>query len=264
MTESRVEISGELLARLTRYGRVHLREQVSSTNDYAFALAAEQAGDAASPVPALVLARRQTAARGRFRRRWYSDDDSLTFSLLLFPGAEDPPLPTGQLTLLAGLAVCRGVEELTGAQPLIRWPNDVMLSDRKVCGILCEQRKEALVVGVGINVNQAAFPEEEPGLAEAGSIRQATDREWEKLELLEAVLRRFFACLEQVRAGNLPALIEEFKTRSAVLHRRVEAKTMFRRHYGTVVDIDAEGQLIIRRSNGSIVKVNSGQVRRLR
>lgn len=270
MNRNQVHIPGELLARLTRFGRVHIREQVSSTNDYAFGLAepgatGAQAGAAAPDrTPAIVIARRQSAGRGRFRRRWYSDDESLSFSLLLYPEAEDPPLPAGQLTLLAGLAVCRSIEELTGTKPLIRWPNDVMLDDRKVCGILCEQRKDALVVGIGINVNQAEFPEDEPDLEEAGSIRQATDREWERLELLEIILRRFFAALDMVRQGELPKLLEEFKARSAVLHRRVEARTMFRRHYGTVVDIDAEGQLVIRRGNGSIVTVNSGQVRRLR
>ncbi|MFO7675315.1 MAG: biotin--[acetyl-CoA-carboxylase] ligase [bacterium] len=256
MDRNAVEVPGEILARLTRFGRVHLREQVESTNDYAFSLAD-------SREPALVIARRQTRGRGRFRRRWYSDDSSLLFSLLLFPGAEDHPLPAGGLALLAGLAVSRGIEDLTGTRPLIRWPNDVMLDDRKLCGILCEQRREALVVGIGINVNQASFPEMDD-LAEAGSLRLATNREWERLELLETILRRLFAALEQVRRDGLPALMDEYKSRSAVLHRRVEAKTALRRHIGTVVDIDAEGRLVIRRDNGSIVTVNSGQVRRLR
>jgi BirA family biotin operon repressor/biotin-[acetyl-CoA-carboxylase] ligase len=256
MNDSTVEIPGELLARLARFGRVHLREQVDSTNDYAFGLADRRE-------TALVVARRQSAGRGRFRRRWYSDDSSLTFSLLIFPAAEDPPLPPGQLTLLAGLAICCAVEETTGARPGIRWPNDVMLDEKKVAGILCEQRKDALVIGVGINVNQPGFPEDED-LAEAGSIRLATGREIEKLELLDVILRRLLAIIERVRQGELPALMEEFKSRSAVLHRRVEAKTLFRRHIGTVVDIDAEGRLVIRRGDGGIVTVNSGQVRRLR
>lgn len=256
MSNGAVEIPGELLARLARFGRVHLREQVDSTNEYAFSLVERCE-------PAIVLARRQTEGRGRFRRHWYSDDGSLTFSLLLFPDAEDPPLPVGQLTLLAGLAVSQGIQDVTGVRATIRWPNDLMLDEKKICGILCEQRRDALVVGIGLNVNQSVFPEL-PDLAEAGSIAQATGREWERLELLDAILRRFFAILERVRNDELPALLEEFKTRSAVLHRRVEAKTMFRRHIGTVVDIDGEGRLVIRRSDGGIVAVNSGQVRRLR
>ncbi|HDQ98695.1 MAG TPA: biotin--[acetyl-CoA-carboxylase] ligase [candidate division WOR-3 bacterium] len=256
MSDSAVQIPGELLARLARFGRVHLREQVDSTNEYAFSLAARRE-------PAVVLARRQTAGRGRFRRRWFSDDGSLTFSLLLFVGADDPALPIGQLTLLTGLAVSQGIQDVTGARATIRWPNDLMLNERKICGILCKQRRDALVVGIGLNVNQSAFPEI-ADLGEAGSIAQATGREWEKLELLDAILRRFFAILERARNDELPALLDEFKTRSAVLHRRVEARTMFRRHIGTVVDIDSEGRLVIRRSDGGIVAVNSGQVRRLR
>ncbi len=247
------EIPGELLRRLARFGRLHLLDTCQSTNDYAFslALAAE---------PAIVVCRTQTQGRGRFRRQWFSDSDSLTFSVLLLPGPEQAGVVPG-LTQLAGLAVCRAVEELTGLAPRIRWPNDIVLNDKKLAGILCEQRKAAVVVGVGVNVNQSSFPADIP---EPVSLRLATGMPWDRFALLDKILEQFFTLVAEAARGNTQPALEAIKQRSAVLHRRVEVQTLLRRYIGTVIDLDAQGRLVLRTTSGRLVVIGSGQARRLR
>jgi len=132
--------------------RVDYHESIGSTSDRALELGASGEG----PLPLLVLAERQTAGRGRGENRWWSDEGALTFSLLL----EAEQLPIGdwpKIALVAGLAVCRALEQLVLAAELkVKWPNDVYLNGRKVCGILSESvpgTRDRLVVGIGINVN---------------------------------------------------------------------------------------------------------------
>jgi len=274
-------VSGEILIRLARFGRLHLLEECASTNDYALSLADRSD-------TAVVVCRKQTAGRGRFRRAWFSDEDSLTFSVLIpdaaqagtgteagpatggsrFPGGE-AVLPL--LTQIAGLAVGVAVEELCGLEPLIRWPNDVLIGagpksahlsrESKLAGILCEQRKAAIAVGIGVNVNQPAFPADVP---DPVSLRIATGRAWDRYELLDRVLERLFGYAADAVTGRSQALMDEIRKRSSVLHRRVEVQTMFRRFVGTVVDLDAQGRIVLRMANGRVAVIGAGQARRLK
>ncbi|MEN9979252.1 MAG: biotin--[acetyl-CoA-carboxylase] ligase [candidate division WOR-3 bacterium] len=248
-------IAGELLARLTRFGRVYLLDTVGSTNDYAFSLAARKE-------PAVVVARRQTKGRGRFRRRWFADEDSLIFSLLLFTESGFPQ--PAAVTQIAGLALCRAIElGIQTAKPpaMLRWPNDVVISNKKVAGILCEQRGQAVVVGVGVNVNQRQLPE---NLPEAGSLFSVYGQACDKMRLLDLFLEEFSQLLTQMKKGNSQPVWEEIRQRSAVINHRVEVKTLLRRHLGTVIDIDDEGRIVLRSDSGRLVVLSSGQVRQLR
>jgi BirA family biotin operon repressor/biotin-[acetyl-CoA-carboxylase] ligase len=208
------------------------------------------------------VARHQTKGRGRFRRHWHADADSLTFSYLLFFDPEETEL-LAWLTQLVGLSVCLAIEDITDLEPQIRWPNDVLLDDRKVCGILCRQRKDAVVIGVGLNVNQTEFAEE-LNLPEAGSLRVASGRTWDKLELLEKIMEHLLSTLELARQGITDGLLEAVKKHSSVLHRRVEIKTLLRTHIGTVVSIDTKGNIVLRTTRDRIMVIGFGQIRRLR
>jgi BirA family biotin operon repressor/biotin-[acetyl-CoA-carboxylase] ligase len=247
------EVQGEQLAELSRYGSVHLLDEVGSTNDYALGLAAKHA-------TAIVVARRQTTGRGRFRRQWFSDDASLTASLLFFTDTPDFPHPSF-LTHLAGLALSSAIEEVTGLATQTRWPNDIVCQDKKLAGILCEGRRSAVAVGIGLNVNQESFPEDLP---EAGSLRGATGHQWDKLTLLETFIRAMFAGIERVGKGESAQVLADIKERSAVMHRRVEVQTLLRRHVGTVIDLDAEGRIVLRTDSGRLLVLGAGDVRRLR
>ncbi len=256
--ENPEQIPGELLNRIANFGRVYLLDTVSSTNDYAFNLAKEK------QEPAVIIARRQTKGRGRFRRHWFADKDSLTFSVLFF--SEPRSFSPARITQIAGLALCRAIkinlgQDNTGVpHPLIRWPNDILITGKKVAGILCEQRRNAMVVGVGVNINQTSLPE---NLPEAGSLRIAYNRPFDRFVLINAFLTEFFSCLERLQKGD-PTLWAEIRDRSAILHHRVEIRTLLQRHVGTVIDIDDEGRIVLRTDAGKLTLFNVGQVKQLR
>jgi BirA family biotin operon repressor/biotin-[acetyl-CoA-carboxylase] ligase len=247
------EVAGEQLVGLARYGSVHLLDEAGSTNDYALGLAGKHA-------TAIVIARSQTKGRGRFRRQWFSDEGSLTASLLLYADTPDFPRPSF-LVHLAGLALARAVEQTAAVATQIRWPNDVTVGDKKLAGILCEGRRNAVAVGIGLNLNQEQLPEELP---DAVSLSMATGKQWDKFYLLENFLREMFAGIEQTGKGDTAQVLADIKQRSAIMHRRVEVRTLLRKHVGTVIDLDAEGRVVLRTDSGRLVVLGAGEVRRLR
>ncbi|MGQ9678292.1 MAG: biotin--[acetyl-CoA-carboxylase] ligase [bacterium] len=256
------QIPGELLNRIARFGRLYLLETVTSTNDYAFSLAEKQE-------PAIVVAKQQTRGRGRFRRRWFADENSLIFSLLLFPELNQLSLPRSPaiITQIAGLALCQAIENLPItidakplSKPMLRWPNDILLEGKKAAGILCEQRGKALVLGVGVNVNQSTIPQ---SLPEATSLFLFYNQKLDRLQLLELFLNSFFSLLTKL-VSNTNAVWNEVRTRSVIIHHRVEIKTLWRRHLGTVIDIDDEGRVILRTDSGKLAVFSAGQVHQLR
>jgi BirA family biotin operon repressor/biotin-[acetyl-CoA-carboxylase] ligase len=247
------EVTGERLAGLARYGSVHLLDEVDSTNDYALGLAGRHA-------TAIVVARRQTKGRGRFRRQWFSDDDSLTASLLLFTNVPDFPHPSF-IVHLAGLALARAVEQTAGLPTQIRWPNDVTVADKKLAGILCEARRNAVAVGIGLNLNQTSLPEDLP---DAVSLNLATGKQWDKFYLLENFLREMFAGIEKTGKGDSSEVLSDIKRRSTIMHRRVEVQTLLRKHVGTVIDLDPEGRVVLRTDAGRLVVLGAGDARKVR
>jgi len=246
-------VSGERLAGLARYGSVHLVDEVGSANDYALSLAGKG-------TTAIVLANRQTRGRGRFHRHWFSDDDSLVASLLMWTRAPDFPRPS-LLVHLAGLALSRAVEQTSGVATQIRWPNDITVGDRKLAGILCEGRSSAVAVGIGLNLNQQSLPEDLP---DAVSLRMVTGREWDRFYLLENFLREMQAGIEQAGRDDSARVLADIKQRSSIMHRRVEVRTLLRRYVGTVVDLDPEGRIVLRADSGRLAVLGAGDVRRLR
>ncbi|NPV13719.1 biotin--[acetyl-CoA-carboxylase] ligase [candidate division WOR-3 bacterium] len=256
------QIPGELLNRIARFGRLYLLETVTSTNDYAFSLAGKKE-------PAIIVAQKQTKGRGRFRRRWFADENSLTFSLLLFPQINQSTLSfsPAAITQIAGLALCQTIETLplnadthSLPKPTLRWPNDVLLDAKKVAGILCEQRNQALVLGVGVNVNQTSIPE---NLPEATSLFLIYHQPIDRMVLLEKFLTNLFTLLEKLQHDR-KTIWDEVRSRSAIIHHRVEIKTLLRRYVGTVIDIDDEGRVILRTDSGKLALFSAGQVRQLR
>jgi BirA family transcriptional regulator, biotin operon repressor / biotin---[acetyl-CoA-carboxylase] ligase len=246
-------VSGDRLACLTRYGSVHLLDEVGSTNDYALGLSGK--GTAA-----VVVARSQTKGRGRFRRHWFSDEHSLAASLLLLTNVPDFPHPS-MLVHLAGLALSRAVEQTAGLATQIRWPNDVTVGDKKLAGILCESRRSAVAVGIGLNLNQTSLPVDIP---DAVSLRMATGKEWDKFYLLENFIREMFANIERTGKGETSQVLADIKQRSSIMHRRVEVQTLLRKHVGTVIDLDPEGRIVLRTDSGKLAVLDAGDVRRLR
>lgn len=201
-------------------------------------MAEQQTEDAAEGE--VFLAEEQTAGRGRGGNKWHSERSSGIYcSLILRP--QITPSDTLWLSLIAAVAVQDAVREVTGYATDIRWPNDLLIKDKKFCGILTELSTEAgrvrhAIVGIGINVNQGEFPDELRGLAT--SLRLETGQEWSRMELTAALLKsldREYRGL--LRAVNHP--ISNPALRFETIVKRVEARSSYA--YGKEVHVDEEG-----------------------
>jgi BirA family transcriptional regulator, biotin operon repressor / biotin---[acetyl-CoA-carboxylase] ligase len=206
--------------------------------------------DHSLPEGALAVADYQTAGRGRLGRTWEAPPGTaILCSVLLKPPAERE---ARELSLVTGVAVADTLERTLGLAVQLKWPNDVMLRRMKVAGCLAEARDGAVVLGIGVNVNQtrAQLPQG------AGSLRTATGREWDRdtllASLLEDLARRYSEWLE----GGLDAVYEGLAPRDFLRGRRVSVNGTS----GTAVKIDREGRLEIEVGHGDVQLVDSGEV----
>lgn len=185
-------------------------------------------------------------------------------SMVLRPaGAPARMLP---LTLGCALAVADAVENVTGAKAEIRWPNDLLVNEKKFCGILLESSAEATriqyaVLGIGINVNQPQFPADLAPIAT--SLRLELGRPVHRIDLLANVLRQIDRRYAQFAAGGPAALLNEFEQRSTYARgRHVRVGSGPESYTGTTAGVDAVGFLRVRRDdNGATETVITGEVR---
>lgn len=186
------------------------------------------------------LAEEQTLGRGRGGHSWHSERGAGIYCSLILR----PPITASDalwLSLISAVAVQDAVREITGHTTDIRWPNDLLMNDKKFCGILTElstdgDRVRHAIVGIGINVNHSAFPDDLRGLAT--SLRLETGREWSRVEIAAALLKsldREYRAL--LRAVNTPASSPAL--RFEPLLKRVEARSSYA--YGKEVHVDEDG-----------------------
>ena len=231
-------------------------EETASTNDVATRLGREgRAGGL------LVFAERQTAGRGRFGRRWDSAPHAgLWFSLLLRPAFATTLWP--RLTTWAGVCVAAAIERATGLHTQMKWPNDVLIGEKKIAGILTEcssdtERGMFAVVGIGVNVNHDAMPAE---LADrAASLRQITGRTLDRSALAAAIVAELAARLPDVDA-NFDRILAEAARRSSVLGKWIRLDAAGISFEGCAESLDAEGNLLLRLADGSLRTMTAGEV----
>jgi len=230
--------------------------RVGSTNDEAKRLAEDGA-----PEGTLVVADEQTAGRGRLQRTWWAPaGTALLMSLILRPDLA--PHQAQRLTMLCSLAVCDAIAGTTGLVPAVKWPNDVLLRGRKVCGILTElgikgTRLVYAVVGMGVNVNVNFGGAGELTLT-ATSLAQELGREVSRLELLRAILINIEERYTRLRAGESPHA--EWAARLATLGQRVIVTTPTEQLSGIAEGVDADGALLLRDENGVLRPILAGDV----
>jgi BirA family biotin operon repressor/biotin-[acetyl-CoA-carboxylase] ligase len=199
---------------------------------------------------ALVVTDHQTAGRGRLGRSWEAPPGAaLLFSLLLRP---PPERQVPELSLVAGIAVADTLERELGLSIQLKWPNDVMLRRKKVAGCLAEARDEAVVLGIGVNVNQTR--EELP--EGAGSLRTLTGREWDREALLAGLLEDLGSRYAAWRSAGLDGVYEGLGPRDFLRGRRVSVNGTT----GVATMINREGRLEIQVGHGNVVTVESGEV----
>jgi BirA family transcriptional regulator, biotin operon repressor / biotin---[acetyl-CoA-carboxylase] ligase len=209
--------------------------------------------DSSQPEGAVAVANEQTAGRGRMGRRWEAPaGSSILVSVLLRP---PPERRAAELTLVAAVATAIVVERATGLAAQIKWPNDVMLDRRKVAGGLAELKDGAVVLGIGLNVNQG--PDELPSETRmtAGSLRSVTGREYERATILADLLLELELRYDAWRDGGLDALYNDLGARDFLRGRRVTVDGVA----GTAQMVARDGRLVIETGSGPVV-VESGEV----
>jgi BirA family biotin operon repressor/biotin-[acetyl-CoA-carboxylase] ligase len=232
---------------------------VGSTNDEAQRLA-----EAGAPEGTLVIADYQTAGRGRLDRQWWSLPGSSLLLSLIFRSAFLAPHQAQRLAMVCSLAVCDAVAQVTGLEAEVKWPNDVLVGGRKVCGLLAElgivgARLTYIVVGIGLNVNVDFGGDGVPTLmAPATSLKAELGREVSRLAVLAALLRRVEARYERLRTGALPH--DEWQSRLVTLGQVVQVTMPGRVLTGMATGVDADGALLVRRADGQVERVLAGDV----
>ena len=218
-------------------------ETIDSTNAQAKRLAEAGYGNGT-----LIVADHQEAGRGRRGRSWETPaGTNIAMSLLLKP--EINPNNASMITLVAALAVSKAITQITGEPAPIKWPNDIVMNGKKVCGILTEMSAQFdyvnhIVVGIGINVNIESFPEE---IAEiATSLRKETGKLISRAELIEAVWEQFEAAYEvYLQTQDLRNLVKEYDARHVNIHRNVKVLDPKEPFEGKAMGITPRGELIV-------------------
>jgi len=233
--------------------------ETGSTNRDAAALA-----EAGSPEGAVVAAGAQTVGRGRMTRAWFSPPNAnLYFSLLLRPAVD--PGRVSSLPLVVGLAVAEALAALAPeTQPLIKWPNDILIGDKKVCGILCEMQVETdccvrhVVAGIGVNLNltRADLPKELR--SRATSLKIETGRSFSRAAVLTEILNRFEPLYDEWCAHGCEALLGAIEKRDALRGKRITLEQGGRRIEGCADGLFADGALRLVTEQG-VVPVYSGE-----
>jgi BirA family biotin operon repressor/biotin-[acetyl-CoA-carboxylase] ligase len=214
------------------------------------------------PEGQVLVAEEQTAGRGRMGRSWVSKPGaSLTFSVLLRP-ASVPPARRGWLPLLTGVAVATAVRSVAAVPATLKWPNDVLVGDRKLAGILAEQSGEAVVIGIGVNVATAAdaLPVSPTGLQATSLLVEGADVARDVL--LTEVLRQLEHYYLRFRSdpGERSGVLAAYRTLCATLGRQVRVELPGDRSLaGVAEDVDADGRLLVRAAD-TTTPISAGDV----
>ena len=244
--------------------RVIYYETVGSTNDIA-----KQLAEAGEPEGTVVIADEQTAGRGRMARTWIAPArSSILMSLILRPPLAPPQL--ARATMAVALGACDAIRSETHLDAMLKWPNDILLNDNprkdrgagKCAGILAEanilgDQIEYVIVGLGVNVNFSAKSVDGIPL-EATTIADELGRSFPRIQLVQAILRAVESYYLRLKRGD--NLHGEWAARLATLHQSVRAQTPWGEEIGVAEDVDENGALLLRRADGTTVRLIAGDV----
>jgi len=237
-------------------------EEIGSTNDFALHLLVEDEG---CEDGTLVIADAQTAGRGRFDRKWYTHpNSSLAFSLAIIPSLEEAQ-KNALFAPLGALAVSLALEDL-GLKPKIKWPNDVLLDERKTCGVLAEScwlggQLKGIVLGIGVNIGKDSIPKAEDLLFPATCVEAHYHKPLDRLDLLRDILKHVFLWRETLTCDNFIKAWEErlaYKGKYVTLQSRNNEAPI----KGKMLGVTSEGYLRLEAEpHGSEINVMIGDLK---
>jgi len=206
----------------------------------------------------VIIADEQTGGRGRLKRAWLTPKGNIALSIILYP--ELSYLPS--LIMLASLAAAHSIEAVTGLKSQIKWPNDVLINGRKVCGILIESDVQGntvnyTIIGIGINVNLrlADFPEIQPI---ATSLSHELGRDVSRLSVIRCLLVEIERLYLTLSTGG--SIYQEWRDSLVTLGRRVRVKTGEAIYEGLAESVAEDGSLLLRGLDGSLTRIVAGDV----
>jgi len=239
--------------------KIYSYKETASTNDAAhdIAMAGEKEG-------AIVIAESQTAGRGRMGRKWTSPKSKgAYFSVILRPDILPKEVPC--ITLFSALSVAKTIREMLNLAAFIKWPNDVLINNQKICGILTEMNAETdkinfVIIGIGININTKK--EELP--KGATSIMEASGKELSRVEVVRGIFKNLDKYYKLFNSGHISGIIKEYKEFSNFLGTRVQVTYHDTKIEGYAADVDEDGALILRMDSGLNERILAGDVSMLR
>jgi len=206
----------------------------------------------------VIVAEEQTAGRGRIKRLWLSPRGSVALSIILYPPLAYLP----SLIMVASLAVARSIEQVTGLKAKIKWPNDVLVNDKKICGILVESdvrgnKVDYAVIGIGINVNLelSEFPQIAPF---ATSLSRELGGKVSRREVIRSLLTEAEKLYLALAAGD--SVFKEWRDNLVTLGKKVQVSLGETTYKGVAESVAADGSLLLRQSDGSLLKIVAGDV----
>ena len=233
-------------------------DETDSTNNRA-----KEAGNNKEPHGTLFVADMQMAGKGRRGRVWKSPSgSSIYMTILLYPDIS--PVKAPQLTLIMAIAVAEGIREVTGLETKIKWPNDIVVNGKKICGILTEMGTNGVkinyvLIGVGINVNLKEFPEEMQD--KATSLILEGGHEYDRNQVIAQVMKYFEINYEKfIQTCDFTHLLDDYHRILANLNQPVRVIDGDRSFEGICRGIDEKGELLVERQNKEVVKVSAGEV----
>jgi BirA family biotin operon repressor/biotin-[acetyl-CoA-carboxylase] ligase len=232
-----------------RESKIIYHAELASTMD-----AAKELARKGCPNFTAVIAGRQTGGRGRLNRQWSSEKGGLYFTMVLRPDL--PPVLSFRVGFLASLTLARILNEMFGIDVRVKWPNDLLVDECKICGMLSELEAEAdrltfINIGIGLNVNNDP-PSIEPA---ATSLKKILGRRVSRKEILSRYLNEFEA---QMQAAAYDDVIERWKQFTVTLNRHVRVVTTRKVYEGKAVDVDDTGALILECADGSLKTIRYG------
>lgn len=237
---------------------LYIYNEVTSTNSIAKFLSRNGIEDGS-----VVISEKQTSGRGRSGKSWESPLGGVWLSISLKSNVDHSKLPF--ITLATGVAVAKTLEKAGIENPEIKWPNDIIINDKKVCGILTEavtkfNTIENVIIGVGIDAN--IDPEELPKelQSQTTTLKKELEREIDENLLIKLFLEEFEKIIELFNQEKHEEILKEWRKRSYTIGKMVEVRKPYKKPYDAyVVGIGKEGALIVEKSDGSLKKVISGE-----
>ncbi|MBE6488303.1 MAG: biotin--[acetyl-CoA-carboxylase] ligase [Methanosphaera stadtmanae] len=248
----------------TKYigNNLHIYKEVTSTNDVA-----KKFVDDDAPEGTVIVAEQQTAGRSRKRADWASPEGGIYMTIILKP--EITLHEASKLTIVTGVALAKTLHDKFNLDAGIKWPNDILMGSKKICGILTEavtdfDKIKAILIGVGIdlNIDYEDIPDNLKDIVT--TVKEETDEEYKRTEILKVFFKIFEEFYDEFKKGNFKYIISEWRRLSSTTGNRVKVYKDGKALEADAVGIDTQGALIVELNDGSLERITSGECKILK